>query len=365
MIAFICTSLIETWTFAQAPVPGAAVPNRVIEHDNRPRTTVKVVFTDNDDELNPKMVQVGEQETGVKTKYTLELVNQTSKPLRIVGISPQCGCTELVSVPPPIEVGGTAPLIVLIEPTKPYLPGMRYRIDLQIEGRKTPVTLMIASVISDAIGLNGPAQAIFRVPPTWAANVKAERVDFQIELFAGSKVNLEKLDAVSSPEINFIQWSLEALGPSRLVMKGFCDSSEVPPDTTRGTVYVVDKATIGEAKHDMTNSKLTIPIQVINPLPVSILPSSISFTKDEESDFWIGKSLVRLDPVLLRSPDSIPQITLVAPARGSLQSKKVTDRLYDLQIQLLLDTESKKLPKDAEISVTVSGGEYNMKIKVD
>ncbi len=342
----------------------------IIERDEA-RSEAEVTFTDDDNELASKSIFVGEQKTGEATRYTLLLKNATGKPLKITGVKPQCGCTKVLSVPPPIAVGESSPMVITLEPTKPYFPSPQYHIELMMEGRQRPVVLLVIGNIPDAIAFTGGPEVLFRVPPTWEANLKDQEVKFELELITGKKTDRDALVVTATEELSFVQWTIVNVG-NKTTIQGKCNSSEVPPDATRGTLSIFDKSS-AQQNEDTKASKLDILVQVFNPSPIQFLPSPLEFTHDAKSGDWIGKGLVRFDASLIQSLGDSPEILLTSPAWGKLSSKKLGKQIYSVEIHLVPSKKSEKLvdekvpllPEEIKISVSVSGNEYTLTAKVE
>jgi hypothetical protein len=337
------------------------IPKDAIAVTDIPRSEVEIVFSDKDSQSQTKSIFVGEQKTGEATQYKILLTNNTSKPMRITGVKPQCGCTKLLSVPPPIAVGATAPLLISVEPTKPYFPSPQYRIDLTLENTLTPLVLLVIANISHAVSISGGSEAIFRVPPTLEAGAKDEQVNFDIELAVGKKVDVSTLGVEAAGDVQFINWKI-VRSDNKTFVKGLCSSADVPPTTTRGVIRIVNKSA---KKGDESDSLLVeIPVTITNPPPILLLPNAMDFAKDPKSGRWIGKGLVRLDPVMIKPDDDSVSFFLASPDRGTLRSKKLGKLLYNVEIDLIEDEKNQKIPKEFEVGVVISGQEFKLEGKV-
>jgi hypothetical protein len=333
-----------------------------LEASLRPRSEVEVSFTDNDLESQAKTVDVGEQKTGEATKYTIWLQNDSSKPLRINKVyAPQEG-TKLLSNPQAIAVGQKQPMVVSVEPTKPYVPGPQYRFEVMLEGKSKPITILVMSNISDAITFKGFKEVLYRIPPTWASDVKEESVNIDIELILGKRADPKLLTVKGSRELSFIDWKIVEV-EDKLFVKGVCNTSEVPPDTTAGSIAIYgDSLPTGD---EAASSKLDIGVRVINPLPARFLPSPLTFAKDQKSKHWIGSGVVRIDPLLLRSPDASPEFTLMSPDRGLIQTKKMSRLIYSVEVHLIEDEKNHQIPDRFEIGLAVAGKEFRLQGRVE
>jgi hypothetical protein len=254
-------------------------------------------------------------------------------------------------------------MVISVEPTKPYFPAPQYRIELEIEDRLVPIVLLVMGKISDAIGFQGGSEAVFRIPPTWAADAEEEIVNFDFELLLGKKVEPKNLVIKATNELSFMELRIVQIN-GRTRVQGKCSSSDVPPDTTTGLVSIFNQVMNADGKVD-SKLKLDIPVRVINPPPILLLPSPVRFTKDEKSKRWIGKGLVRLDPILLQSAEDSPSFTLTSPDRGTMNSKKLGKLLYSVEVQLIEEDKTHKISEGIEISVVVSGKEFKLKAKVE
>jgi hypothetical protein len=281
----------------------------------------------------------------------LLLDNRTGEDLHIKKITTHCGCTELLAPPGKILNETTGLLKIAILPVEPAHPFSQYGLTIDFGNPHGEVRLEMYATVDPAIAYLAGKEIVLEVPPLIDVDQPSKAVNFALEFLKSPSMDLSRMRVVPSAEVSFVKWRIESTKETerRARVVGVCDSHEIEPGVTQGTVTIV---LLADNMKDVLNS-FPVTVKMIHPPPFSILPKSVQLYPDGTSGDSFVQGLIRFKVKMSEEELASVHFGVNGIEGAKLETKYVAKGLYSYRIVIPASIAA-KLSSKTDCRITAS-----------